>query len=183
MLGSVAKFRAVKSDRHNYTYHDLNDQHSIYFLRKMKMKHGLFHVTHSGGFVQQELEGVVCCLRGFQFSVTECYQIVFHVLVNPAIQGLSRDGEKESQDRGDALDNLIFQIFKKKKKKKLRHFGNLHSSLPNPCNFWQLQYKIFFLSFTTYFLKYFTDTCSKASCIVMLSTLCFFGVLFFSGKL
>lgn len=90
------------------------------------MKHGLWllsHLTHSGGFVQQELEGVVCCLRRFQLSVTERYQIVFHMLVNPAIQSLSRGREKESEDRGVALDILIIQIFKKKIR--LRNFVNL----------------------------------------------------------
>lgn len=64
----------------------------------------------------------MCCLRGFQFSVAECYQIVFHMLINPAIQGLSRGREKEREDRGDALDILIIQILKKKKKKVKAHW-------------------------------------------------------------
>lgn len=98
----MARSPVVKFDRDDYTNNDLEDyQHPIYFSVKLKwnMVCDSRHIlTHSGGFVQQELEGAVCCLRGFQLSVTECYQIVFHMLVNPAIQGLSRDRKKESGD-------------------------------------------------------------------------------------
>lgn len=31
----------------------------------------LSHVTHPGGFVQQELEGVVCGLGGLELGVTQ----------------------------------------------------------------------------------------------------------------
>lgn len=51
-------------------------------------------MTHPGGFVQKELVGVVCGLVGFQFGPTQRYQVVFHMLIDPAIQSLEdREGD------------------------------------------------------------------------------------------
>lgn len=58
----------------------------------------LTHVTHPGGFVQQELEGVVWGLWGLELGATQLYQVVFDVLIDPAIQGLE-DRERE-KDQG-----------------------------------------------------------------------------------
>lgn len=76
-----------------------------WFLSAMK---GSSHLTHPGGFIQQELEGVVCRLRGLQLRVTERHQIVLHMLVDPAVQGLSRD--EHARDRGTSKERQRLEL-------------------------------------------------------------------------
>lgn len=63
-------------------------------------------LTHPGGFVQQELEGVVCGLRGLQLGATQLYQVVFHMLVDPAVQGLE---DREREGPGVTVKNGLIQ--------------------------------------------------------------------------
>ena len=58
------------------------------------------HVTHPGGFVQQELEGVVRGLWGLELGATQLHQVVFDMLVDPAIQGLEDREREREQDPG-----------------------------------------------------------------------------------
>lgn len=64
------------------------------------------HLTHPGGFVQQKLKGVVCSLRGLELSTTQRYQVVLHVLINPAIQGLE---DREGGGAGDTVKKRLIQ--------------------------------------------------------------------------
>lgn len=64
------------------------------------------HLTHPGGFVQQELEGVVCGLGGLELGTTQRYQVVFHMLIDPAIQGLEG---REREGPGVTVENGLIQ--------------------------------------------------------------------------